>query len=609
MNTNLKLTQQPPAYFGVILQLKKEDLSLILPIVLLVGYTRCYPPAFEDAFITYRYAQNLAEGNGLVFNPGQIVEGYTSFLWVVLLCLFALFITDLQTVAPLLSLSCGIALIIATYAYSLACRPNSRWSAVLACILVALHSTVAMYSVTGMESILFTLLLILALTAVERSRSATAKLGRPSDQKPIEKSFSLNTMLNNLFGLSMSSYGLTNSSCYLPTSRTDRGSLTSRLTFFTAAAFRNLSKFILLESALGILLVLASLCRPEGVLYSVLVLILFGIRHGFFRAFRIGQLYTLLYGSYFLWRYAHFGTLFPNTYYAKVVYSSAHIGFGVGYVEGFMLYHFGILGLIGATVALFRKEPWSITVLVVMIANGVSTAFLGGDIFPLFRFLLISIPLVCICTIYLFYVVGEAVYPRYNHSIAASVTVILCFLLLQAPHVQRTALLGNTPVPPDDWRKIQRNYRVFINYERIAQWMKREVPDDWTLAINAAGVIPYRTGLRTIDMLGLNDVHIAHKAVPQHGFHLGHEKHDAHYVLNQKPDIIFIGLPLVARGPPSLQRLNLIWSRTSVPGDIELLKLNKFHSLYRPVVMPIDSKGYTAFFARKDKLSVWEGSI
>ena len=30
----------------------------------------------DDAFISFRYARNLLEGHGLVFNPGEFVEGY-----------------------------------------------------------------------------------------------------------------------------------------------------------------------------------------------------------------------------------------------------------------------------------------------------------------------------------------------------------------------------------------------------------------------------------------------------------------------------------------------------------------------------------------------------
>ena len=39
----------------------------------------------DDAYIGMRYARNLAGGEGLVFNPGERVEGYEDFLWVALL--------------------------------------------------------------------------------------------------------------------------------------------------------------------------------------------------------------------------------------------------------------------------------------------------------------------------------------------------------------------------------------------------------------------------------------------------------------------------------------------------------------------------------------------
>lgn len=39
----------------------------------------------EDAFITFRFARNLAEGNGPVFNTGEPVEGYSNFLWMSLI--------------------------------------------------------------------------------------------------------------------------------------------------------------------------------------------------------------------------------------------------------------------------------------------------------------------------------------------------------------------------------------------------------------------------------------------------------------------------------------------------------------------------------------------
>ena len=34
----------------------------------------------DDAFISFRHAEHLANGLGLVYNPGEYVEGYTNFL-------------------------------------------------------------------------------------------------------------------------------------------------------------------------------------------------------------------------------------------------------------------------------------------------------------------------------------------------------------------------------------------------------------------------------------------------------------------------------------------------------------------------------------------------
>lgn len=36
----------------------------------------------DDGYIGYRYAENLAHGEGLVFNPGERVEGYSNLLFV-----------------------------------------------------------------------------------------------------------------------------------------------------------------------------------------------------------------------------------------------------------------------------------------------------------------------------------------------------------------------------------------------------------------------------------------------------------------------------------------------------------------------------------------------
>ena len=56
---------------------------LLLPWLALLGWlTSVGWFITDDAFISFRYVRNLLDGHGLVFNPGEYVEGYTNFLWV-----------------------------------------------------------------------------------------------------------------------------------------------------------------------------------------------------------------------------------------------------------------------------------------------------------------------------------------------------------------------------------------------------------------------------------------------------------------------------------------------------------------------------------------------
>src|SRR6266550_3321989 len=61
-------------------------LGLVLPSMLLVlNMVRVRAFTVDDAYISYRYARNFARGLGLVYNPGERIEGYTNFLWTLLI--------------------------------------------------------------------------------------------------------------------------------------------------------------------------------------------------------------------------------------------------------------------------------------------------------------------------------------------------------------------------------------------------------------------------------------------------------------------------------------------------------------------------------------------
>ena len=58
--------------------------ALSAPWLALLGFLAWSSRRFllDDAFISFRYVRNLLEGHGLVWNPGERVEGYSNFLWV-----------------------------------------------------------------------------------------------------------------------------------------------------------------------------------------------------------------------------------------------------------------------------------------------------------------------------------------------------------------------------------------------------------------------------------------------------------------------------------------------------------------------------------------------
>ncbi|RJR26209.1 hypothetical protein C4561_05710, partial [candidate division WWE3 bacterium] len=59
----------------------------------------------EDAFIFFKYVDNLLNGHGLVFNVGERVEGFTAPLWVFVLSFFRLITgAELRSIALVLGL-------------------------------------------------------------------------------------------------------------------------------------------------------------------------------------------------------------------------------------------------------------------------------------------------------------------------------------------------------------------------------------------------------------------------------------------------------------------------------------------------------------------------
>ena len=122
----------------------------------------------DDAFISFRYARNLLEGHGLVFNPGEYVEGYSNFLWTLELAfLWALFGLRPEYVAPWLSVACTVGTI-ATMLWWVVRTPRLQERGIVAWMalgLVCSSATFAVWTSGGLETRQFTFFIVLGVVS------------------------------------------------------------------------------------------------------------------------------------------------------------------------------------------------------------------------------------------------------------------------------------------------------------------------------------------------------------------------------------------------------------------------------------------------------------
>ena len=120
----------------------------------------------DDAFIFFRYAGNLVAGHGLVFNPGERVEGYTSLLWVVLLAGTTWAGIDPEFASRAAGAVFATLAAVATMRLAPSdARDRPWWSRLVAPALLAVNPAWSLWAVHGLETALFTLCVTLAMAA------------------------------------------------------------------------------------------------------------------------------------------------------------------------------------------------------------------------------------------------------------------------------------------------------------------------------------------------------------------------------------------------------------------------------------------------------------
>ena len=215
----------------------------------------------DDAFISFRYAKNLASDHGLSWNVGEAkVEGYSNCTYVLLQALL------IKAKLPLLSavklFSC-LSILLSTYGLYLVSRQLTlkKTLALLPSLLLLMHPGEILWGVSGLETPFYQALIIFSTLFILKGHADA----------------SLNKLALLLSGLLLALAGLTRPEAPL-----------------------------LLVSFITIQLVMLYKAPSRNEKIALCKKILF---------FIIG--FTIVYGPYFLWRYHYFGHLFPNTVYCK----------------------------------------------------------------------------------------------------------------------------------------------------------------------------------------------------------------------------------------------------------------------------------------------------
>ncbi len=135
-------------------------IGFALPAVVLLDHAwglRAF--TIDDAYISYRYARNLVNGAGLVYNLGEPIEGYTNFLFTLLLALGTQLGIDPNLAAKGMGTIAAVGSLYAVYRLADRLSPYQAMPCV-ATWLLATSMLFSGYAVFGLETTLFSFLVL-----------------------------------------------------------------------------------------------------------------------------------------------------------------------------------------------------------------------------------------------------------------------------------------------------------------------------------------------------------------------------------------------------------------------------------------------------------------
>lgn len=128
----------------------------------------------DDAYISLRYAANFAAGQGLVMNPGEKVEGFTNLTWTLMAAFFIKIGIDPLDGVRVIGGASALVLTVLVWLEAGGERwmvsRRDAWSGGFAAIVVASFTTVALWSIAGLEQSFYTLLAFAGYREFARGR-------------------------------------------------------------------------------------------------------------------------------------------------------------------------------------------------------------------------------------------------------------------------------------------------------------------------------------------------------------------------------------------------------------------------------------------------------
>lgn len=442
-----------------------------------VGIVDCLNFAVDDTFISLRFAENAAAGRGLVFNQGERVEGYSNFLWTLVLGVLAkLGFTqrhgDLDLLiaakATAFAFALGTMLLTAWLAGRLAKGPGTGGSGMMSMAVLGLGGSFsfALWTMSGMETaacaFFVTLAAGLVVTALARyDSSGTIARGR-----------------------------------------------------FLAA---------------GVAFGIATLIRPEEIFIWALATAGFLVwaprrLRGVIAVTALPTL--LLHAAYLLWRYEYYGMFIPNSVVAKWGPGPIYAILGAKYMFAGLIASVGVIGLGFLVLPALVKRYTACAFLATYVGSHVAFIILsGGDWMPGFRFFVPIYPLLwLLAAASLSVLLASVTIPIRSDWVAGLILVLVVGSFFASRSLVRAQFAFPTGFKQRVW--LPSPDRV-----RTAKELRALIPSGSELALGECGYIPYfNPDTRIVDLFGLMEPKVARMP----GLHM--HKMTAAYFAERRPD-------------------------------------------------------------------------